>query len=86
MLRPFFPELVMSTDLLSFEHPSVLLLCSLFTPFYILHTRNNTTLTVLMTNISQSWIPLQYAHILRCYKTRKIISLFRRISSRRALK
>ena len=25
MLRPFFPELVMSTDLLSFEHPSVLL-------------------------------------------------------------
>ena len=29
MLRPFFPELVMSTDLLSFEHPSVLLSCSL---------------------------------------------------------
>ena len=28
MLRPFFPELVMSTDLLSFEHPSVLLFCS----------------------------------------------------------
>ena len=27
MLRPFFPELVMSTDLLSFEHPSVLLFC-----------------------------------------------------------
>ena len=25
MLRPFFPELVMSTDLLSFENPSVLL-------------------------------------------------------------
>ena len=25
MLRPFFPELVMSTDLLSFGHPSVLL-------------------------------------------------------------
>ena len=25
MLRPFFPELVMSTDLLSFEYPSVLL-------------------------------------------------------------
>ena len=25
MLRPFFPELVMSTDLLNFEHPSVLL-------------------------------------------------------------
>ena len=25
MLRPFFPELVMSTDLLSLEHPSVLL-------------------------------------------------------------
>ena len=24
---PFFPELVMSTDLLSFEHPSVLLFC-----------------------------------------------------------
>ena len=27
MLRPFFPELVMSTDILSFEHPSVLLFC-----------------------------------------------------------
>ena len=27
MLRPLFPELVMSTDLLSFEHPSVLLFC-----------------------------------------------------------
>ena len=27
MLRPFFPELVMSTDLLNFEHPSVLLFC-----------------------------------------------------------
>ena len=27
MLRPFFPELVMSTDLLSFENPSVLLFC-----------------------------------------------------------
>ena len=27
MLRPFFPELVMSTDFLSFEHPSVLLFC-----------------------------------------------------------
>ena len=26
-LRPFFPELVMSTDLLSFEHPSALLFC-----------------------------------------------------------
>ena len=27
MWRPFFPELVMSTDLLSFEHPSILLFC-----------------------------------------------------------
>ena len=27
MLRPFFPELVMSTDLLSFEHPLVPLFC-----------------------------------------------------------
>ena len=27
MLRPIFPGLVMSTDLLSFEHPSVLLFC-----------------------------------------------------------
>ena len=40
MLRPFFPELVMSTDLLSFEHPSVLLFCftrlfTLNTPWYI---------------------------------------------------
>ena len=29
MLRPFIPELVMSTDLLSFEHSSVLLFCFL---------------------------------------------------------
>ena len=29
MLRPFFPELFMSADLLSFEHPSVLLFCLL---------------------------------------------------------
>ena len=27
MLRPFFPEPVMSADLLSFEHPLVLLFC-----------------------------------------------------------
>ena len=27
MLRPFFPECVMSTDLWSFEHPSVILFC-----------------------------------------------------------
>ena len=25
LLRPFFPELVMSTELLSFKHPSILL-------------------------------------------------------------
>ena len=31
MLIPFFPELVMSTDLLSFEHPSVLLFCLVIT-------------------------------------------------------
>ena len=29
ILKPFFPELVMSTELLSYEHPSVLLFCSL---------------------------------------------------------
>ena len=36
MLTPFFPELVMSTDLLSFEHPSVLLFCfySWYQTFY----------------------------------------------------
>ena len=28
MLRPFFPQLIMSTDLLILEHPSVLLFCS----------------------------------------------------------
>ena len=37
ILRPFFPDLVMSTDLFSFEHSSVLLFClpsgSLLTPF-----------------------------------------------------
>ena len=32
MLGPFFPGLVMSTDLLSFEHPAVLLFC--FSVFY----------------------------------------------------
>ena len=32
MLRQFFPELVMSTDLLSFEHPSVLLFCFPYQP------------------------------------------------------
>ena len=32
MLRPFFPELVMSMDLLSFEHPSVLLFCFINIP------------------------------------------------------
>ena len=31
MLIPFFPELVMSMDLLSFEHSSVLLFCSTHT-------------------------------------------------------
>ena len=31
MLRQVFPELVMSTDLLSFEHPSVLLFCLFLT-------------------------------------------------------
>ena len=31
MLRPFLPELVMSTNLSSFEHPSVLLYCSIKT-------------------------------------------------------
>ena len=30
MLRPFFPEHVISADLLSFEHPSILLFCSFF--------------------------------------------------------
>ena len=39
MLRPFFPELVMSTDLLSFEHPSVLLFCFTLTIIFKLLTR-----------------------------------------------
>ena len=43
MLRPFFPELVMSTDLLSFEHPSVLLFCSLLG---IMRLRGDDTLCV----------------------------------------
>ena len=30
MLRPFFPDLFMSTDLMSFKHPSVLLFCCIF--------------------------------------------------------
>ena len=34
MLRPFFPELVMSMDLLSFEHPSVLLFCFVHLTFF----------------------------------------------------
>ena len=36
MLRPFFPELVMSTGLLSFEHPSVFLFC--LSTIFFLHT------------------------------------------------
>ena len=36
ILRPFFPELVMSTDLLSFERPSVLLFC--FVMQYVIST------------------------------------------------
>ena len=41
MLRPYFPELVMSTDLLSFEYPSVLLFCFviLYNEF-VLHKEN----------------------------------------------
>ena len=35
MLRPFFPELVISTDLLSFEHPSVLLFCFVCKRHYV---------------------------------------------------
>ena len=42
MLRPFFPELVMSTDLLSFEHPSVLLFCLELNHFIL----KDTTLTL----------------------------------------
>ena len=38
MLRPFFPELVMSTDLLSFEHPSVhFVLLFFFSPLPMCH-------------------------------------------------
>ena len=37
MLRPFFPELVVSTDLLSFDHLSVLLFCFKLI-FYICET------------------------------------------------
>ena len=53
MLRPFFPELVMSTDLLSFEHPSVLLFCSLDTVYVmsgLLSRHWNDTLLNLITN------------------------------------
>ena len=44
MLRPFFPELVMSTDLLSFEHPSVLLFC--FWPFYSINDDINCSIHI----------------------------------------
>ena len=40
MLRPFFPELVISTDLLSFEHPSVLLFCSLFLGVFLVFVKH----------------------------------------------
>ena len=40
MLRPFIPEPVMSTDLLSFEHPSVLLFCLLLLYTWIICSRN----------------------------------------------
>ena len=39
LLGPFFPELVMSIDLLSFEHISVLLFC--FEPLFRLRTADN---------------------------------------------
>ena len=39
-LRPFFPELVMSTDLLSFEHPSRLLFCIVFFRFRRVSSRS----------------------------------------------
>ena len=41
MLRPFFPELVMSTDLSSFEHPSVLLFCLYLRRWYIFTIQTN---------------------------------------------
>ena len=44
MLRPFCHELVMSTDLLSFEHPSVLLFCSVYHTV-TLHSHQLTGLT-----------------------------------------
>ena len=48
MLRPFFPELVMSTDLLSFEHPSVLLFCSsfFFCIMQVCHIPSSTTMKI----------------------------------------
>ena len=40
MLRPLFPELVISTDLLSFEHPSVLLFYPYCTCFIVIYNIN----------------------------------------------
>ena len=49
MLRPFFPELVMATDLLSFEHPSVPLFSS--SHFPLLYTCNICSHYLLLYNI-----------------------------------
>ena len=63
MLRPFFPELVMSTDLLSFEHPSVLLFSfkwapGLFLPLFIAKfwSRYNTSIPTPNQSSSPLWI------------------------------
>ena len=52
MLRPFFPELVMSTDLLSFEHPSVLQFC--FTLLFM----TNVTISISTSQIFRSWVAI----------------------------
>ena len=52
MLRPFFPELVMSTDLLSFEHPSVLLFS------FVYHRHDRTSYFRIVQNTQPSITPM----------------------------
>ena len=57
MLRSFFPECVMSTDLLSFEHPSVLL-------FYCTVLYIATMLYVIASCMDNKFIKNMYEHVL----------------------
>ena len=75
MLRPFIPELVMSTDFLSFQHPSVLLFCFLAFTTPILTSRcpqTFSTLSVFLHTLSTSVFPL--THVMATTSTSGLLS------------